>query len=66
LALGGGFTLSMIRSALVGTSAPLIFFCVYALAVAISASDAVYLREWLLDCLSADAPDGRAPQYGSS
>lgn len=65
-AIGGGLSLSMIGGALVATSAPLVFFCLYAGAVAYSASDAVYLREWLLDSLRADAPAGRAPQYGSS
>ena len=65
-AIGGGFTLSMIGFALATTGFPLFGFCFYALAVAISAADAVYLKEWLLDCLSADAPDGRAPQHGSS
>ena len=63
-AIGGGLTLSMIGMALVTTSGPLVVFCVYALAVAVSASDAVYLREWFVDCLRADAPDGRAPQHG--
>lgn len=57
--------MSMIGFALVATSAPLVFFCLYAGSVAYSASDAVYLREWFLDCLRADAPDGRAPQYRS-
>jgi len=65
-AIGGGLTLSMIGAALATTGFPLAFFCIYALGVAISASDAVFLREWLLDCLTADAPDGRAPQYGSN
>ncbi len=65
-AIGGGLTPDMIHLALVGPLGPLIVFCVYALGVAISSSDAVYLREWLLDCLTADAPAGRAPQSGSS
>jgi hypothetical protein len=60
-AIGGGLTLSMIGGALATTGFPLAFFCLYAWSVAISASNAAYLREWLLDCLSADAPDGRAP-----
>ena len=64
-AFGGGLTLSMIGFALATTAFPLAFFCLYAGAVAISASDAVYLREWFLDCLRAEAPDGRAPQHGS-
>ncbi len=65
-AIGGGLTLAMFGVALGVACAPLIVLCVYALGVAISASDAVYLREWLLDCLSANAPEGRAPQGGSS
>ena len=65
-AIGGGLTLSMIGAALGAACALLVVFGVYALGVAISASDAVYLREWLSDCLSADALDGRATQHGSS
>jgi len=60
-AIGGGLTRDMVGAALAGTCGPLIVFCVYALAVAISASDAVYLKEWLANCISADASDVRAP-----
>ena len=65
-AIGGGLTLSMIGAALATTSLPLAVFCIYALGVAISASDAVYLREWLVNCVNTEAPDARAPQHGSS
>jgi hypothetical protein len=65
-AIGGGLTLSMIGFALVATGFPLVIFGLCAWVVEISASDAAYLREWFSDCLSADAPDGHAPQYGSS
>ncbi len=65
-AIGGGLTLSTIGGALVATGFPLVFFCLYVWPDAHTAADAVYLKEWLLDCLSADAPDGRATQDGSS
>ncbi len=58
-AIGGGLTLSMIAGALATTGFPLAVFCIYALGVAISASDAVYLKEWLSDCVNTEAPHGR-------
>jgi hypothetical protein len=60
-AIGGGLTLSVIGGALAMTGFPLFGFCLYAGSVAFSASDAVYLKEWLADCISADAPAGRTP-----
>lgn len=65
-AIGGGLTLSMIGGALVATGFPLVFFCLYVWPDAHTAANAVYLRERLVNCVSANAPDGRAPQYGSS
>jgi hypothetical protein len=60
-AIGGGLTLSMIRGALATTGFPLVFFCLYVWPDAHSAAEAAYLKEWLVDCINADAPDGRAP-----
>lgn len=65
-AIGGGLTLSTIGGALVATGFPLVFFCLYVWPDAHTAADAVYLKEWLSDCISTDAPDGSAPQSGSS
>jgi len=61
-AIGGGFTPSMIGFALAATGFPLFGFCLYALGVAISASDALFLKEWLLNCVNTEAPDGRYGQ----
>jgi len=60
-AIGGGLMLSTIGGALVATVYLLVFFGFYVWPDAHTAADAAYLKEWLLDCVSADAPDGRAP-----
>ena len=60
-AIGGGLTLSTLSGALVATGFPGVFFCLYVWPDAHTAADAVYLKEWLLDCVNTDAPDGREP-----